>query len=176
MFESIEPPAADEVPPADAAAPPLTLPETPGTALMPGMLPGAERPPYCPDCTFVPCVLPVFCDAVVDWFVVALEFIRVLLLLPRTLAPDCTPVIALGFTYCSGLVWDAWLAPVRLRELPRFAPDVVLPTFMPCVLFVFCDALVDWLVVALEFIRVLLPLPLTSTFDCTPVAALGLTD
>jgi hypothetical protein len=112
----------------------------------------------------MPCVLPVFWDAVVDWFVVALEFIRVLLLFPRTVAPDCTPVIALGFTYCSGLVWEAWLAPVLALALPRL-PACVVPTFMPCVLPVFCDADVDWLVVALESMRVLLPLPLTSTFD-----------
>jgi len=48
----------------------------------------------------MPCVLPVFWDAVVDWLVVALEFMRVLLLLPLMLRSDCTPVAALGATTC----------------------------------------------------------------------------
>jgi hypothetical protein len=41
---------------------------------------------------------------------------------------------------------------------------------------VFCEAEVDWLVVALEFMRMLLLLPLALTLDSTPVAALGFTD
>jgi len=41
---------------------------------------------------------------------------------------------------------------------------------MPCVVPVFWLAEVDWLVVAFEFMRTLLLLPLDSTFDCTPVA------
>jgi hypothetical protein len=55
-FEPTEPPAADDVPPAPAAAPP----DTPGTAPMPGMLLPLAPP------TFMPCVLPVFCEAEVD--------------------------------------------------------------------------------------------------------------
>ena len=74
--------------------------------------------------TFMPCVLPVFCEAEVDWFVVALEFMRTLLPLPLTPTSDCTPVAALGATTCSGLVCEAWLAPVDWRwscfaQLPR---------------------------------------------------------
>jgi hypothetical protein len=46
------PPEEPEVAPVAAFAPPLTLPDTPGTAPMPG--------------TFMLCVAFVFCDAVVD--------------------------------------------------------------------------------------------------------------
>ena len=70
-FEPTEPPAEAEVPPADAAAPPDTLPDVlPGTAPMPGT-PWAAR--FWLGDTFMPCVLPVFCEADVDWFVVACE-------------------------------------------------------------------------------------------------------
>src|SRR5688572_6835530 len=95
------PPAPDEVPPAAAPAPPETLPDTPGTAPMPGrpLLPA----PWL-GCMFMACVLPVFCDAEVDWFVVAFEFMRARLLSPRMFAFEETPVAAFGFTYCSGLV------------------------------------------------------------------------
>ena len=72
---------------------------------------------FWPGCTFMPCVLPVFCDALVDWFVVALESMRALLLSPRKRALDDTPVAALGFTNCSGLVCEAWLASVRCFAL-----------------------------------------------------------
>jgi len=76
----------------------------------------------------MPCVLPVFCDAEVDWLVVALESMRTLLPSPLTRAPDCTPVAAFGFTYCSGLVCDAWLAPVAC-----LAPAAGrLPAVWPC--------------------------------------------
>jgi hypothetical protein len=49
------PPAPPEVAPV-----PGVLPDIPGTAPMPGTVP-----------TLAPCELLVFCEAVVDWFVVA---------------------------------------------------------------------------------------------------------
>src|SRR5918993_5505869 len=61
---------------------------------------------------FCACVFAVFCDAEVDWLVVALEFMRTLLLSPRTPMSDCTPVAALGFTDWIGFVCALWLAPV----------------------------------------------------------------
>ena len=165
--EPTAPPAADEVPPADAPAPPTRYPTRPAPRPCPGVR--CYRRPGRGD-TFMPCVLPVFCDAEVDWFVVALEFMRALLLLPRICAPDCTPVAAFGFTYCSGLVCALWLAPVACRALGAGGRSVCVPdprvclggTFMPCVLPVFCDAEVDWFVVALEFMRMLLLLPLDA--------------
>src|SRR4051812_14835393 len=98
-----QPAAPAPVPPAAAPAAPLTLPDTPGTAPIPGT--PLVAPPWF-GTTFMPCVLPVFCEAEVDWLVVAPEFIRVRLLSPWTVAPDCTPVAACGFTYCSGLVCE----------------------------------------------------------------------
>src|SRR5688572_7357125 len=66
ILEPTAPPALDEVPPADAAAPPRTLLDTPGTAFMPvSELP--ERRALWPDCTSMPCVVDVFCEAEVDW-------------------------------------------------------------------------------------------------------------
>src|SRR5688572_10232269 len=56
------------------------------------------------------CVTFVFCDAVVDWLVVALAPIRALLLLPLTPTFDSTPVAALGAMICVGFVCEAWLA------------------------------------------------------------------
>ena len=70
ISEPTEPPAAAEVPPAAAPAPPVTLPDTPGSASMPGT-PLIAR--FWLGETPRPCVLPVFCDAEVDWFVVAVE-------------------------------------------------------------------------------------------------------
>ena len=132
---------------------------------MPGRLP-----------TFVPCVLFVFCDAVVDWFVVARLSLKTELWLPRILVFESMPVAALGFTYCSGLVCCAWLAPVRFRAWPLpLRPDVV-PTFAPCVLPVFCEADVDWLVVARFVVNVELWSPSIAMPDEIPVAAFGFTD
>src|SRR5215210_1800854 len=61
----------------------------------------------------MPCLTLVFCDAEVDWFVVALAPIRALLLLPLTPTFDSTPVAALGATICVGFVCEDWLASVR---------------------------------------------------------------
>ena len=63
------------------------------------------------------CELLVFCDAVVDWFVVAFEFTRRSLPLP--LAPTFveTPVAALGLTIWVGFVCEAWLASVLCDEV-----------------------------------------------------------
>ena len=91
----------------------------------------------------------MFCDAPVDWFVTARFWLKTALLLPSTFMLDDTPVAALGLTYCCGFVCDAWLPDTRLRAFARaFARSLARGTFMPCVLFVFCDAVVDWFVVA----------------------------
>src|SRR4051794_27660009 len=128
----------------------------PGVGVAPG-LPVTVLTP-CPGVTFMPCVLPVFCDALVDWFVVAPELIRALLLSPRKSALLDTPVAAFGFTYCSGFVCELWLVSVRCRGAAARRPLSRVrcsgATFMPCVLDVFCEAEVDWLVVAFEFMRI----------------------
>src|SRR3954471_23164205 len=64
---------------------------------------------------FCPCVLPVFCEAEVDWLVVAFEFMRTELLLPLKPRSDSTPVAAFGFTDWIGLVCALWLASVAWR-------------------------------------------------------------
>src|SRR5215210_1057543 len=103
-FDPAEPPAADDVPPVEAAAPPLTLLATPGTAFMPGTLLGTRAPWL--GATFMPCVLFVFCEAVVDWLVTARLSLKTALWPPRMFVLELMPVAALGFTYCSGFVCE----------------------------------------------------------------------
>src|SRR3954470_11744723 len=96
---------------------------------------------------------------------------KTVLWLPRNWALESTPVAALGFTDCAGLVCEAWLPELRLVPLPE-----PLPMPAPCVLPVFCDAPVDWFVVACESMKMVLWLPRNCAFASTPVAALGFTD
>src|SRR5215210_885688 len=97
---------------------------------------------------------------------------KIVLWLPRKFASDDTPVAALGFTDCSGFVCEAWLPAVRLEPLPPACPEAL----KPCVLPVFCDAPVDWFVVACESMKIVLWFPRKFALESTPVAALGFTD